>query len=98
MELGLHLDFCKCHLGPKKVSIFRAHPFNGPCNVFATNHYVSRQINDRYINSYTVFGFMIASSHLRKKGPPIICRWLCVYMCQLMKAEGCKGDDAVLRV
>ncbi len=49
------LDF----FGPKKVSIFRAHPFQ--CSSYwcctPQNHYVPRHENNRYINSYNVFPF-----------------------------------------
>jgi hypothetical protein len=34
--------------GPKKISILRAHPFQWP----ASNHYVPRLINNRYIINY----------------------------------------------
>ena len=43
--------------GPKKVSIFRAHPFQWPSKwIFPRqNHYVPRHITNRYINSYIHF-------------------------------------------
>jgi hypothetical protein len=41
--------------GPKKVSIFRAHPFQWPSKWILPhqNHYVPGHINIRYINNYT---------------------------------------------
>jgi hypothetical protein len=41
--------------GPKKVSIFRAHPLSMALGMDVApnqNHYVPRHINNRYINSY----------------------------------------------
>ncbi len=40
--------------GPKRVSIFRAHPFQWPSKwIFShQNHFVPRHLNNRYINNY----------------------------------------------
>ncbi len=48
------LDFTCSMSGPKKVSIFRAYPFQWPSKwIFPhKNHYVPLHINNRYINSY----------------------------------------------
>ncbi len=60
MELGLNYFDGGPLLGlfePKKVLIFRAHPFQWPTKSICphTNHYVPRHINNRYINSYMMW-------------------------------------------
>ncbi len=55
--------------GPKKVLIFRAHPFQWPSKWMLPhqNHFVPSQINNRYINSYYVW---LEHSFDPPEGPP----------------------------
>ncbi len=54
--------FARAISGPKKVSIFRAHPFQCPLSWCCTpqNHYVPRHKNNRYIGSFRYPGAVVS--------------------------------------